>query len=65
MNWDIIQGKWSQVKGSLREKWGELTEDDVDQLDGNKDQLSGKLQEKYGWAKADADREIDEYFRDK
>jgi len=65
MNWDIIQGKWKQLKGQAQEKWGELTNDDLDQIDGNKDQLAGKLQEKYGWTKEDADKEIDDYFRDK
>lgn len=65
MNWDIIQGKWKQLKGSVKEKWGELTDDEIDQIDGNKDKLSGKLQEKYGWAKDKADAEIDEYFRDR
>ncbi|MBK4216584.1 CsbD family protein [Paracoccus caeni] len=65
MNWDVIQGKWKQVKGSVKEKWGELTDDELDQIDGNKDKLAGKLQEKYGWAKNDAEREIDDYFRDK
>lgn len=65
MNWDVIQGKWKQVKGSVKEKWGELTDDELDQIDGNKDKLAGKLQEKYGWAKNDAEKEIDDYFRDK
>ncbi|TJZ91053.1 CsbD family protein [Paracoccus gahaiensis] len=65
MNWDIIQGKWKQLKGSAKEKWGELTDDDLDQMDGNKDKLAGKLQEKYGYTKDQADREIDDYFRDK
>ncbi|RJL07282.1 CsbD family protein [Paracoccus siganidrum] len=65
MNWDIIQGKWKQLKGSVKEKWGELTDDEIDQIDGNKDKLAGKLQEKYGWAKDKADAEIDEYFRDR
>lgn len=65
MNWDIIQGKWKQLKGSAKEKWGELTNDELDQIDGNKDQLAGKLQEKYGWTKDEADKQIDEYFRDK
>lgn len=65
MNWDIIQGKWKQVKGSVKEKWGELTDDELDQIDGNKDKLAGKLQEKYGWSKEDADNKIDEYFRDR
>ena len=65
MNWDVIQGKWKQLKGSVKEKWGELTDDEIDQINGNKDVLAGKLQEKYGWAKNDAEREIDDYFRDK
>lgn len=64
MNWDIVQGKWKQVKGSVKEKWGELTDDELDQIDGNKDQLAGKLQEKYGWSKDEAEREIDDYFRE-
>ncbi len=65
MNWDIVQGKWKQFKGSVKEKWGELTDDELDQIDGNKDKLAGKLQEKYGWSKEDADNKIDEYFRDR
>ena len=65
MNWDIIQGKWKQVKGSVKEKWGDLTDDDLDRIDGSKDQLTGKLQEKYGWTKDDAERNIDDHFRDR
>ncbi|MFC3168626.1 MULTISPECIES: CsbD family protein [Paracoccus] len=65
MNWDIIQGKWNQVKGSVKEKWGDLTDDELTQIDGNKDRLAGKLQEKYGWTKNDAEREIDDHFRDR
>lgn len=65
MNWDIVQGKWKQLKGSVKEKWGELTDDELDQIDGNKDKLAGKLQEKYGWAKDEADKNIDDYFRDR
>lgn len=65
MNWDIIEGKWEQFKGSAREKWGELTSDEVDQINGNKEQLAGKLQEKYGWTKEQADDEINRHFSDK
>lgn len=65
MNWDIIQGKWEQLKGGVKEKWGDLTDDDLTQIEGNKDKLAGKLQERYGWAKEDADRQINDYFRDK
>ena len=61
MNWDTIQGNWNQYKGKAREKWGELTDDEVEQVKGNKDQLSGKIQEKYGRTKDEADREIDEW----
>lgn len=65
MNWDIVQGKWQQFKGSVKEKWGDLTDDEVDQVDGDREKLSGKLQEKYGWAKEDAERNIDDFLRDK
>lgn len=65
MNWDIIQGKWKQLKGATKEKWGDLTDDDLDVIDGNKDKLAGKLQEKYGWTKNEADKQIDDYYRDR
>ncbi|MDO5613584.1 MAG: CsbD family protein [Paracoccus sp. (in: a-proteobacteria)] len=64
MNWDIIQGKWKQLKGNVREKWGELTDDEYDKIAGNKDQLAGKLQEKYGWTKNEAEKEVDDFFKD-
>ncbi|MDO5630765.1 MAG: CsbD family protein [Paracoccus sp. (in: a-proteobacteria)] len=64
MNWDIIQGKWKQLKGTVREKWGELTDDEYDQIAGNKDQLAGKLQEKYGWTKNEAEKQVDDFFKD-
>lgn len=65
MNWDIIEGKWEQFKGSVKEKWGDLTDDEVTQINGNRDKLAGKLQEKYGWAKTEADEKINDFFRDK
>ncbi|MDT1063772.1 CsbD family protein [Paracoccus sp. CPCC 101403] len=65
MNWDIIQGKWNQVKGSVKEKWGDLTDDDLTEIEGRKDQLTGKLQEKYGWTKEEADRQVTDFFREK
>lgn len=61
MNQDIIQGKWKQLKGTLKAKWGKLTDDDLDRLEGNRQYLSGKLQERYGWAKDQADREVSEF----
>lgn len=51
MNKDIIEGKWSQLKGKMREKWGKLTDDDLDVAEGNSDYLAGRLQERYGMAR--------------
>ncbi|WP_134680081.1 CsbD family protein [Paracoccus ravus] len=65
MNWDIVEGKWNQVKGSIKEKWGELTDDDLTEIDGRKDQLSGKLQEKYGWTKEETERRLDDFARER
>lgn len=61
MNWDVIEGNWKQFKGKVREKWGELTDDELEQVAGNKDQLVGKIQERYGRTKDQAEREIDEW----
>ncbi len=58
MNQDIIQGKWSQIKGSLKTQWGKLTDDDLARMDGNRQYLIGKLQERYGWQKEQAEQEI-------
>lgn len=65
MNWDVIEGKWKQLVGTVREKWGDLTDDDIEQLGGKKDKLAGKLQEKYGLTKEEAEKQIDDHFRDK
>jgi uncharacterized protein YjbJ (UPF0337 family) len=59
---DIAEGKWKQMKGSVREKWGELTDDDLDQVAGRREQLVGKIQERYGYEKKRAEREVDELF---
>ncbi|SMO51331.1 CsbD family protein [Paracoccus laeviglucosivorans] len=65
MNWDIIEGKWNQVKGSVKEKWGDLTDDELTEMGGRRDRLEGKLQEKYGWTKEEAERQVDDFFREK
>jgi uncharacterized protein YjbJ (UPF0337 family) len=62
MNWDIVQGKWKQMKGEARKQWGKLTDDDWDAAAGEKDKFLGKLQERYGWTKDEAERSADEYF---
>jgi len=59
MNWDQIEGKWKQVRGQAKEQWGKLTDDDLDVAAGNRDQLVGKVQEKYGIAKEEAQRQVD------
>ncbi|QDU80027.1 hypothetical protein Pla110_17490 [Polystyrenella longa] len=61
MNEDQIKGKWMQLKGQAREKWGKLTDDELDQIDGKREQLAGKIQERYGIAKDEAERQIDEF----
>lgn len=61
MNWDTIKGQWMQLKGKVKEKWGDLTDDDLDSISGKKDQLVGKLQERYGYARDKAEKEADEF----
>jgi uncharacterized protein YjbJ (UPF0337 family) len=63
MNWDQIEGKWKQYKGKAKEKWADLTDDEFDRAAGKRDQMVGLVQEKYGTAKADAEREVDDWFR--
>jgi uncharacterized protein YjbJ (UPF0337 family) len=62
MNWDIVKGKWKQMKGEARKQWGKLTDDDWDQVAGEKDKFIGKLQERYGWSQEEAERSAKEYF---
>ena len=61
MNWDRIEGNWKQVKGKIKEQWGELTDDDIDRIAGKKDQLAGRLQETYGIGKDEAEQQIDRW----
>ena len=63
MNWDQLEGKWKQFTGSARERWGKLTDDDLDAIRGRKETLVGRLQERYGMAREQADREADEWSR--
>ncbi|MFT3731064.1 MAG: CsbD family protein [Hyphomicrobium sp.] len=59
MNWDRIEGNWKQFSGKVKEKWGQLTDDDLAQVNGNREQLEGILQKRYGYAKDQAKRELD------
>jgi uncharacterized protein YjbJ (UPF0337 family) len=61
MNWDQIAGNWKQVKGVVRERWGKLTDDDVDVIAGKRDILLGKIQEKHGLAKEVAEKELKDW----
>jgi uncharacterized protein YjbJ (UPF0337 family) len=62
MDWNQVEGKWKQVKGTIREKWGELTDDDLDQIAGRRDRLEGKLQQRYGLTKDQVRKEVDDWF---
>jgi len=61
MDWNIIEGKWKQLKGQAQEHWGKLTDDDLDEAAGNREQLVGKIQEKYGIAKDEAEKQVDDF----
>jgi uncharacterized protein YjbJ (UPF0337 family) len=61
MNQDRIAGQWKQLAGKIKEKWGKLTNDDLDQIDGNTEYLAGKIQERYGIAKDVADKQVKEF----
>ena len=61
MNEDVLKGQWNQLKGKVREKWGKLTNDDLDQIQGRAQQLIGKIQERYGIAREEAERQLKEW----
>jgi uncharacterized protein YjbJ (UPF0337 family) len=62
MNWDVIQGQWKQWAGKVKAKWGKLTDNDLTVVGGKKDELLGRLQERYGYAKDDAEKEVDQFL---
>lgn len=61
MNSDVIKGKWKQLTGKIKERWGDLTEDDLQAADGHAEYLVGKLQERYGWSKERAEQEVRDF----
>jgi uncharacterized protein YjbJ (UPF0337 family) len=63
MNWDRIAGDWKQLTGKVKEKWGKLTDDDLTTIAGKRDQLLGLLQQRYGYAKDQAEKELDEFSK--
>jgi uncharacterized protein YjbJ (UPF0337 family) len=65
MNTDQIKGRWEQIKGEAKVQWGKLNDDDLDQVEGNVQKLAGRLQERYGYERERAEREVDEFVRNK
>ncbi|HEY1959407.1 MAG TPA: CsbD family protein [Polyangiaceae bacterium] len=63
MNWNHIKADWKQIKGQVKSQWGKLTDDDMTLIEGKWDQLVAKLQERYGYQKDKAEREVDMYLR--
>jgi uncharacterized protein YjbJ (UPF0337 family) len=62
MNKDMIKGKWNEMQGDIKARWGQLTDDELTQVEGNYDKLVGTIQKKYGFAKDKVERELDEFF---
>jgi len=58
MNWDRVEGNWKQFAGKVKEKWGKLTDDDLTVINGKQDQLVGRIQERYGVAKDEAEKQV-------
>lgn len=61
MNDDRISGNWKQFKGKVKENWGKLTDDDMDVVEGKRDQLVGRIQERYGYGKDQAEKELKDW----
>lgn len=61
MNWDRIEGSWKQLKGRVREQWGKLTDDELDNIAGKRDRLAGSLQKSYGIAQDEAEKQINDF----
>jgi len=62
MDWNRVEGNWKQMTGKVKEKWGQLTDDDLTQINGKREQLEGKLQERYGYAKDQTKKEVDDWY---
>ena len=63
MDWTRVEGNWKQMRGSVKERWGKLTDDDLTVIAGRRDQLEGMIQERYGYARERARREIEDWYR--
>lgn len=63
MDWDRIEGGWKEFRGKAKQRWGELTDDELDQIAGKREELEGRLQRRYGYAKDRARTEVDDWLR--
>lgn len=63
MNMDQLKGQWMQLRGSAKQQWGKLTDDDLDRAEGDRDILAGRIQERYGVAKEEAERQVDDWAK--
>jgi uncharacterized protein YjbJ (UPF0337 family) len=63
MNWDRVEGNWKQFRGQVQQQWGKLTNDDLDTVEGRRTELVGKIQERYGIAKDEAEKQVDTWMR--
>ena len=61
MNKDTLKGKWRQAKGEAKRRWGKLTDDDLDQVEGNQEKLVGKIQERYGLRREEAEKQVNDW----
>ena len=61
MNWDQVEGNWKQFKGQVQQKWGKLTNDDLDVIQGKKEELVGRIQKRYGYEKEQVEQEVEEF----
>jgi uncharacterized protein YjbJ (UPF0337 family) len=61
MNWDQVEGNWKQFKGQVQQKWGKLTDDDLDVIEGKREELVGRIQKRYGYEKDKVEREVEEF----
>jgi uncharacterized protein YjbJ (UPF0337 family) len=62
MDWNRVEGSWKQMKGTIKEQWGKLTDDDLDVINGRRNQLEGKIQERYGYQKDRVRQEVDDWY---
>jgi uncharacterized protein YjbJ (UPF0337 family) len=63
MNTDVLKGQWHQLKGEVKSQWGKLTDDDLERASGDAEKLIGRIQERYGYARDQAKREVDDFMR--